>query len=289
MPSSSRHTSANLDAVTIPPPSSRSHSFPPTAAVPTEPFFIQSSIPKGVGGPHLRVIKHKKDCYTLPRSPQSPTLQKIPDPVARPLLRKDYALTTVSKIAVEPFRIASGRWSPAFPSQAERAMDPRQALAFDPTLKRASGFSQLRSLDLFPALGLAPGDFWPLFSRIWAVHSSHGWGYSLLGATGAEIAVDIINPAHYYFLHLLDAHNMGCESGVSEDVFQSIFHACEHCGRYVTQRMAYHHHDGDGDAEEGSDTGWPQECIYLRTESDAGGCLSAREYRRIHCPGPCKS
>lgn len=44
-------------------------------------------------------------------------------------------------------------------------MDPLQAPAFDPMAKRVSSFSKLRSLDLFPALGLAASDFWPLFSR----------------------------------------------------------------------------------------------------------------------------
>ncbi len=59
----------------------------------------------------------------------------------------------------------------AFPTQAERAMDPRQALAFDPVEERTSSFSKLRSLDLFPALGLAASDFWPLFSRCLACHN----------------------------------------------------------------------------------------------------------------------
>lgn len=115
-------------------------------------------------------------------------------------------------------------------------------------------------------------------------------GINTSGGTGAEVGVDIINSAHY-FLQLLDAHNMGCEPGVSEDVFRSIFHACDQCGRYV-KRMAFHHRDGDVGEDLDSDSDrldLPQECVYQRTESDGGGCLSAREYQRVHYPDRCKS
>lgn len=95
---SSRRTGVDLDAVTLPRPSSPSHHLPPIAAAlhrqqAIKPFPTQSSIPRGVGGPHPRAIKRKNDRYMLPRSPQSPTPQRIPGPVARPLRRLDFAPT----------------------------------------------------------------------------------------------------------------------------------------------------------------------------------------------------
>lgn len=122
-------------------------------------------------------------------------------------------------------------------------------------------------------------------------HALISWHGMRASVTGAAANADVTNPAHYFLL-LLDAHNLGCERGVSEDVFRSIFHACDQCGRYVTQRMAYHHQDGDVGEDIYSDSeslDWPRECVFLRMGSDAGGRLSAHEYRRTHCLGPCKS
>lgn len=51
------------------------------------------------------------------------------------------------------------------PEEQTKEMDVRRAPSFDPSQKHVTSFSLLRSLDLFPALGLAPADFWTLFSR----------------------------------------------------------------------------------------------------------------------------
>ena len=200
----------------------------------------------------------------------------------------------------------------AFPTQAERAMDPRQALAFDPGEERTSSFSKLRSLDLFPALGLAASDFWPLFSRCLTCHnmmttrtapyhicqngqfstiSKYDVGSILISRCGvllggeiAEDCNDAMTSTHH-FLQLLDVHNIGRESGVSDDIFKSIFYACNLCGRYVTNRMAFNHHDGEtGEDTDADSFGLELDCLYLRMEyKDSEGCLSAHKYRKMHC------
>ncbi len=52
-----------------------------------------------------------------------------------------------------------------------KSMDLTQLPTFDPSRKTTTGFSQLHSLDLFPGLGLAPEDFWKLFSKCMACHN----------------------------------------------------------------------------------------------------------------------
>ncbi|KJA12628.1 hypothetical protein HYPSUDRAFT_210303 [Hypholoma sublateritium FD-334 SS-4] len=110
------HTGVGVDAVTIPSQSSPSHNSPTAATqqrlVTTELVFIQSSIPRGVGGPHPRVIRRKNNLYMLPRSPESPILLKTRGSAGPPSRIKDYAPTAASEIAVEAFCIASDRWSP---------------------------------------------------------------------------------------------------------------------------------------------------------------------------------
>ena len=44
-------------------------------------------------------------------------------------------------------------------------MDVRRTPTFNPSHKHVTGFSLLRSLDLHPAMGLDPANFWALFSR----------------------------------------------------------------------------------------------------------------------------
>lgn len=179
-------------------------------------------------------------------------------------------------------------------------MDPRQACAFDPMVKHASDFSKLRSLDLFPALGLAASDFWALFSRCKACHNlmtTRTIPYHVCQAgeslarriwdtvlnsrlrvlTGAKMGAKRcadISPPMYHFLRMLDCHDVGREAGVSEDIFRSIFHACSQCGRYMTERMSSHHNEGEEEEELGSDVELAAklECIYLRTglDLDAG-------------------
>lgn len=99
-----------------------------------------------------------------------------------------------------------------------------------------------------------------------------------------------------YFLHLLDAHNVGQEAGVDERTFRSIFHVCHHCGRYMTSRMASPHHDKDEFGE--SDSGDTElqnanlnhrsllGCIYLRKELEdldaLGTGIDPRVYREKH-------
>ncbi len=104
---------------------------------------------------------------------------------------------------------------------------------------------------------------------------------------GGEVAEDCTNvmASTRHFLQLLDAHNIGRKAGVSEDVFKSIFYACNQCGRYVTDRMAFNHHDGEtGEDADADSYGLKPECLYLRMESkDSEAGLSAYKYRKMHC------
>lgn len=47
-------------------------------------------------------------------------------------------------------------------------MDVEGAPTFDPTLEHTTSLSELRSLDMYPGMGLAEGDFWVLFSKCMA-------------------------------------------------------------------------------------------------------------------------
>ena len=64
-----------------------------------------------------------------------------------------------------------------------------------------------------------------------------------------------------YFLWLLDAHNTGQATGVPEEIFKEIFYECAECGRYMTKRLSFNHHD-DSDDWEFSDS--ESLCVYLR-------------------------
>lgn len=75
-----------------------------------------------------------------------------------------------------------------------------------------------------------------------------------------------------YFLWLLDAHNVGQAAGVSENVFKEIFYTCAECGRYMTQRVSFSHHD-DSDDWEFSDSEHSL-CIYLRGKVKYEGTTS---------------
>lgn len=46
-----------------------------------------------------------------------------------------------------------------------RAIEIPKAPSFDPSKRYATSFSQLHSLDMLPARGLAESDFWKLFSK----------------------------------------------------------------------------------------------------------------------------
>lgn len=65
-----------------------------------------------------------------------------------------------------------------------------------------------------------------------------------------------------YFLWLLKVHNVGQATGVSEDVFKKIFYTCAECGRYMTQRVSFNHHDDSDDWE--SSVLEESQCVYLR-------------------------
>lgn len=67
---------------------------------------------------------------------------------------------------------------------------------------------------------------------------------------------------HVYFLWLLDVHNVGQATGVPEDIFKEIFYTCAECGRYMTQRVSFNHHDDSDDWE--SSLFEDSLCIYLR-------------------------
>ena len=89
----------------------------------------------------------------------------------------------------------------------------------------------------------------------------------------AEFSFNIDTSAvkHTYFLWLLDAHNVDRAMGVPADIFRAIFYICAQCGRYMTQRVSFNHHDWDDWDSEDFDEKHPQ-CIYLRTvtESERG-------------------
>lgn len=63
-----------------------------------------------------------------------------------------------------------------------------------------------------------------------------------------------------FFLRLLDAHDIGHEAGVSEDVFKAIFYTCGQCGRYMTERISFNHNEeADSDRDDQGHTA----CRYL--------------------------
>lgn len=77
-----------------------------------------------------------------------------------------------------------------------------------------------------------------------------------------DFKVDKSSVKTMYFLWLLDAHNVGRAMGVPEDIFKEIFHTCAECGRYMTRRVSFSHHEDDWDDFSSNHTS----CIYLRSE-----------------------
>ena len=76
-----------------------------------------------------------------------------------------------------------------------------------------------------------------------------------------------------YFLWLLDAHNPSQAAGVTEDIFKELFYTCTDCGRYMTERLSFNHHD-DFDDWEFSDSEHSL-CVYLRGKMKTEGPVSA--------------
>ena len=175
---------------------------------------------------------------------------------------------------------------------------------FDPSLKTTTSFSQLHSLDLFPGPGLAPEDFWKLFSKCEVCHNlmttrtvpfhicpeaGEGDYFWFLFQTKCMTHGDVFSPPgkdnrstninlKAFFLPLVDAHNVGHEAGIPEDAFRAIFHMCDQCGRYMTKRLSLHHIDWDEDFE--SEYDGPSRCIYLRQEEEES--MNATEYKKKH-------
>ncbi len=50
-------------------------------------------------------------------------------------------------------------------------MDLGKAPTFDPTIKHTTSLSELRSLDMYPGMGIAGDEFWALFSKCTACHN----------------------------------------------------------------------------------------------------------------------
>lgn len=90
---------------------------------------------------------------------------------------------------------------------------------------------------------------------------------------------------------MLDAHDTGREAGISEDVFRSIFYACEQCGRYTTKRMSFHHREGE--LETDFDSGsfdLKLECVFLRASDwDANERPDSYQCQTNHCLDTCKN
>lgn len=165
-------------------------------------------------------------------------------------------------------------------------MDITKAPTFIPSQDHVSAFSQLRSLDLLPANGLAIDEFWSLFSRCQLCQnfvSTRTVPYHRCPADGQPLLFQTIIAAYYfnvaspadigikfdensvknmYFLWLLDAHERAM--GIPEVVFKEIFYTCAECGRYMTQRVSFNHHDDSDDWEYSSSQRLP--CIYLRSQ-----------------------
>lgn len=56
-------------------------------------------------------------------------------------------------------------------NRAHHNMNVDRVSTFDPTATHATSLSELRSLDMYPGMGLAEGDFWALFSKCTACHN----------------------------------------------------------------------------------------------------------------------
>lgn len=80
----------------------------------------------------------------------------------------------------------------------------------------------------------------------------------------ADVSVkfDRNSAKNMYFLWLLDAHERSM--GIPEDVFKAIFYTCAECGRYMTERVSFNHHDDSDDWEDSTLERFP--CVYLRSQ-----------------------
>lgn len=92
---------------------------------------------------------------------------------------------------------------------------------------------------------------------------------------------------------MLDAHDVGREAGVSEDVFRSIFDACDQCGRYTTKRMSFHHREGELETDSDSDCDsfdLKLECVFLRaSDLDTKESLDLYQYQKNQGLATCKN
>lgn len=82
-----------------------------------------------------------------------------------------------------------------------------------------------------------------------------------------DVKYDRNTVKNMYFLWLLDAHER--TMGIPEDVFKEIFYTCAECGRYMTQRVSFNHHDDSDDWEVSGLQRSP--CIYLRSQIPPNG------------------
>ncbi|KAF9470484.1 hypothetical protein BDN70DRAFT_902071 [Pholiota conissans] len=222
--------------------------------------------------PYPRVMRRKDDCYMRPRSPQSPTLQwnqQAMDHIsgsARARKASGYKLTNVAELRVKTFDIAVTPRCPIKEKVASPSWSPTPT--FDPSIKEPSSFSLLHSLDMFPALGLPENAFWKLFSKcqeqVSQIHIGHAaQPLTMVFSLDPKVKVDVETILRRSFLRLLDVHDIGNEAGIPEDAFRAIFHTCEHCGRYMTQRMSFSHKEDLDDDSDGYGRN-SRKCFYLR-------------------------
>ena len=100
----------------------------------------------------------------------------------------------------------------------------------------------------------------------------------------AKIVKSEKNAKDSYFLWLLDVHTVGQAAGVSEEVFKDTFYTCAECGRYMTQRVSFSHHDDSDDWE--SSVLEDLQCIYLRgkTKTELGGLCTSNIGEKVRPP-----
>lgn len=178
---------------------------------------------------------------------------------------------------------------------------------FSPSDDRTSAFSQLLSLDMLPARGLPEVIFWQLFSKCgtcsnfmttrtvpYHVCTTTTSGQSNLCFQSAlidlikkgpfvpakqpecQVIVSSVAVKDQYFLKFLDVHGLGGHGGVPEDVFKTIFYACRQCGRYMTARLMWNHHE-DADFDD-------YRCINLADTSSSETMIARRKACAAHFP-----
>ena len=229
------------------------------------------------------------------------------------------AFCTVSELEVEPIQLCDTLSGYSLPPGVllfgaswqiladrtyilARAIEMTKAPLFDPSKHYTTSFSQLHSLDMLPANGLAESDFWKLFSQCKSCHrlmsmrtipfhicpvsgwcTSHTpvefWKLTYYSSTkigtefsdiGLRTALDNVLQNRAHFIWLLDTHNSDHATGVPENVFQSIFYLCSQCGRYMTRRVSREHYE---DADCGDYAG----CINLRPANNSEAAHKAKK------------